>query len=91
MKPLPANSISGGFPRFDGGEVFVILHPDLTYQYRLDKATLSRVSPWFASVLQVPCPEASEALKVARTNADARFDLRYYPDEAMWRLNRTVS
>jgi hypothetical protein len=92
MKPLPANSPSGGFPRFDDGDIFIFIHPDLPiYQYRLHSLNLYRFSEWFVDKLKGNVDEASEALKFARTNADARFDLRYNPVEDAFQLNRTVS
>jgi hypothetical protein len=92
MKCLPPDSIAGDFPRFRGGTVYIIIDSKSSiYQYRLHKATLSRVSPMFAKFIQLPCPEeAMEELKVAVTDAQARFELIYSPKHGKWVLRRAV-
>lgn len=92
MKRLPPDSITGDFPRFHGAAVYIIIDPKSSvYQYRLHKATLSRVSPVFAKFLQMPCLEAMEELKIAATGAQARFELTYYSKYGKWVLRRAVS
>jgi hypothetical protein len=93
MKRLPPDSITGDFPRFKGGTVYIIIDSKSSiYQYRLHKATLSRVSPMFAKFIQLPCPEeAMEELKVAATDAQARFELTYSSKHGKWILRRAVS
>jgi hypothetical protein len=92
MKRLPPDSITGDFPCFKGGTVYIIIDSKSSiYQYRLHKATLSRVSPMFAKFIQLPCPEeAMEELKVAATDAQARFELTYSPKHGKWVLRRAV-
>lgn len=92
MKNLPQDSISGDFPRFREGSVYIIIDPRSSmFQYRLHRTTLSRVSPLFAKFLRMNWPEASEALKTRATDAYARFDLRYSYQHKKWVLTRTVS
>jgi hypothetical protein len=93
MKSLPPRLSTGDFPCFDRAAVYFIIHPkNVLYQYRLHKAVLSRISPLLAKVLQRPGPkEAMEKLKVACTDAEARFELTYSHKLDKWMLVRSVS
>ena len=94
MKPLPQGSMTEDFPRFSSGTIYIMIDPKIrTYQYRLHKAVLSRVSSVFARALQRPCPkEAIEKFKVATNNdIGARFELFYSCKLRQWKLLRGVS
>ncbi len=93
MKPLPSDSTTGDFPHFNSGAVYIIIDPENSlYQYRLHKTVLSRVSPIIDKALHLACPkEAKRKLKVANTDAEARFELAYSPKNGIWMLRRTVS
>jgi hypothetical protein len=71
--------------------VYIIIDSENpTYQYRLHKPTLERLSQRLVAMLSKPRSEPDEVLKVANTQARFRLVLNFCPKLGDWTLRKSV-
>lgn len=93
MKALPPDldPPQNKFPRFLGGDVYIIIHPtNPKYQYRFYSSDLLERIPVLRTLLTNEVVEADWYLKEAKTTAEYRLETIYNAQRGRWALKRMV-